>query len=101
MFVAAIAHPPVLPPIRLFPPADVETIVADEVKCNNGDCFDYTRCPITGGFPVFIYDIDDGIRANPAMFKTVEETVEYLTRESDIVRDPSKGTRCVIRTCRS
>ena len=93
-FLAAIAHPPVLPPVRLFPPRDIENLNFDENEnCENGGCIDYTRCPITGGFPVFIYDISENIRLNQNLFKNVEQTIEYLTREIEIVRDPAQGKK--------
>lgn len=56
---AAIQNPPVMPPERIFPPLDIPTIpYRANIDCSRGDCFDYTRCPLTGGFPVYLYPIN-------------------------------------------
>ena len=91
-FSAAIVHPPVLPPLRLFPPPDIpEVQFSENSRCENGDCFDYSRCPITGGFPIFIYDLPQEFQNDAALFRQVERIIEYLTQEQQIVQDPSQG----------
>ena len=67
-FSAAIGHPPVFPPLRLFPPPDIpEVQFSENSRCENGDCFDFS-CPITGGFPIFIYDLPQEFQNDAALF---------------------------------
>ena len=91
-FSAAIVHPPVLPPLRLFPPSDIpEVQFYENSRCENWDCFDFSRCPITGDFPIFIYDPPQEFQNDAALFRQVERVIEYLTQEQHIVQDPSQG----------
>ncbi|PSN36588.1 Exostosin-3 [Blattella germanica] len=49
-------------PRRLLPFSSPETFSpltnADDLSCRMYNCFDYSRCSLTSGFPVFLYDPD-------------------------------------------
>jgi alpha-1,4-N-acetylglucosaminyltransferase EXTL3 len=89
---AAIQNPPVMPPERIFPPLDIPTIpYRANIDCSRGDCFDYTRCPLTGGFPVYLYPINH-IR-DDAKRRRAENIQNGLRQILQIVEDAN--TACI------
>jgi hypothetical protein len=98
LILAVIANPPVLPPVRLFPPSDIDQIpLPDHLNCETGDCFDFSRCPITGGFPIYIYDLEIELKEQSGPYQSAVKITEYLSEHSEVVTDPTKGKFIKIR----
>ncbi|KAG6460744.1 exostosin-3 isoform X2 [Manduca sexta] len=54
--------PELAPPVQIlpsFPPSILPPVSSSaEVHCRMFSCFDYSRCSLTSGFPVYLYDPD-------------------------------------------
>ncbi|XP_065586564.1 exostosin-like 3 [Cyrtonyx montezumae] len=79
-------------PIRLLPDKDDVTfpLPKSNRNCRLHNCFDYSRCPLTSGFPVFVYNSDDypfGSSLDPLIKQAFEATVRtnvYVTENANI-----------------
>ncbi|OCT81434.1 hypothetical protein XELAEV_18028254mg [Xenopus laevis] len=78
-------------PIRLLPEKDDINIPLPKSKRNCGlhNCFDYSRCPLTSGFPVFVYNSDKypfGNLIDPLIRQALEASVRnnvYVTENAN------------------
>lgn len=75
--------PPLLPPIAS----------SSEVHCRMFSCFDHSRCSLTSGFPVYLYDPDvfvplAGAEVDGFLKTTLKQTLGYNTH---ITRDPNEA----------
>ncbi|KAH9634081.1 hypothetical protein HF086_001283 [Spodoptera exigua] len=75
--------PPILPPIAS----------SSEVHCRMFSCFDHSRCSLTSGFPVYLYDPDvfvplAGAEVDGFLKTTLKQTLGYNTH---ITRDPNEA----------
>uniref|UniRef100_A0A1B8Y7U2 Exostosin-like 3 n=1 Tax=Xenopus tropicalis TaxID=8364 RepID=A0A1B8Y7U2_XENTR len=78
-------------PIRLLPEKDDINIPLPKSKRNCGlhNCFDYSRCPLTSGFPVFVYNSDQypfGNFIDPLIKQALEASVRnnvYVTENAN------------------
>ncbi|OCT79112.1 exostosin-like 3 [Xenopus laevis] len=78
-------------PIRLLPETDDINIPLPKSKRNCGlhNCFDYSRCPLTSGFPVFVYNSDKypfGNLIDPLIKQALEASVRnnvYVTENAN------------------
>uniref|UniRef100_A0A2A4K6I9 glucuronosyl-galactosyl-proteoglycan 4-alpha-N-acetylglucosaminyltransferase n=1 Tax=Heliothis virescens TaxID=7102 RepID=A0A2A4K6I9_HELVI len=75
--------PPVLPPIEQ----------SSEVHCRMFSCFDHSRCSLTSGFPVYLYDPDiyaplAGAEVDGFLKTTLRQTLGYNTH---ITRNPNEA----------
>lgn len=75
--------PPVLPPIAQ----------SSEVHCRMFSCFDHSRCSLTSGFPVYLYDPDiyaplAGAEVDGFLKTTLRQTLGYNTH---ITRNPNEA----------
>lgn len=58
--------------------------------CRLHNCFDYSRCPLTSGFPVYVYDSDRtawGAALDPLVkqaFQAAAQASVYVTEDADI-----------------
>ncbi|CAG03555.1 unnamed protein product [Tetraodon nigroviridis] len=75
-------------PVRLLP--DKEDPGAPPPKsarsCRLRSCFDYARCPLTSGFPVYVYDTDSyawGSHIDPLVKQAFAEAVKSSTYVTD------------------
>ncbi|XP_068792878.1 exostosin-like 3 [Struthio camelus] len=79
-------------PIRLLPEKDDATfpLPKSNRNCRLHNCFDYSRCPLTSGFPVYVYNSDDypfGSSLDPLIKQAFEATVRtnvYVTENANI-----------------
>ncbi|XP_063298073.1 exostosin-like 3 [Pelobates fuscus] len=79
-------------PIRLLPEKDEANIPLPKSKrnCRLHNCFDYSRCPLTSGFPVFVYNSDKypfGNFVDPLIKQALEASVRtnvYVTENANI-----------------
>ncbi|XP_064002718.1 exostosin-like 3 [Pogoniulus pusillus] len=79
-------------PIRLLPDKDDVTFPLPKSirNCRLHNCFDYSRCPLTSGFPVYVYNSDDyplGSSLDPLIKQAFEATVRtnvYVTENANI-----------------
>ncbi|RMC17045.1 hypothetical protein DUI87_05618 [Hirundo rustica rustica] len=79
-------------PIRLLPDKDDATfpLPKSNRNCRLHNCFDYSRCPLTSGFPVYVYNSDDfpfGSSLDPLIKQAFEATVRtnaYVTENANI-----------------
>lgn len=79
-------------PIRLLPEKDDAGLPPPKVTrgCRLHNCFDYSRCPLTSGFPVFVYDSDQfafGSYLDPLVKQAFQATVRanvYVTENAAI-----------------
>ncbi|NXD12163.1 EXTL3 protein, partial [Nothocercus nigrocapillus] len=79
-------------PIRLLPDKDEATfpLPKSHRSCRLHNCFDYSRCPLTSGFPVYVYNSDDyafGSSLDPLIKQAFEATVRtnvYVTENANI-----------------
>ncbi|NXD43910.1 EXTL3 protein, partial [Copsychus sechellarum] len=79
-------------PIRLLPDKDDATLPLPKSNrnCRLHNCFDYSRCPLTSGFPVYVYNSDDypfGSSLDPLIKQAFEATVRtnvYVTENANI-----------------
>ncbi|NXD26693.1 EXTL3 protein, partial [Spelaeornis formosus] len=79
-------------PIRLLPDKDDVTfpLPKSNRNCRLHNCFDYSRCPLTSGFPVYVYNSDDypfGSSLDPLIKQAFEATVRtnvYVTENANI-----------------
>ncbi|XP_067999280.1 exostosin-like 3 isoform X1 [Melanerpes formicivorus] len=79
-------------PIRLLPDKDDMTFPLPKSiqNCRLHNCFDYSRCPLTSGFPVYVYNSDDypfGSSLDPLIKQAFEATVRtnvYVTENANI-----------------
>ncbi|XP_021248063.1 exostosin-like 3 [Numida meleagris] len=79
-------------PIRLLPDKDDATfpLPKSNRNCRLHNCFDYSRCPLTSGFPVYVYNSDDypfGNSLDPLIKQAFEATVRtnvYVTENANI-----------------
>lgn len=81
----ALQHnsPELAPPLALLPsklPAE-EKPAQHKLSCHQmRNCFDYSRCSLTSGFPVFLYDTEEFFPSwdVPVYLKTlVHQTISY------------------------
>ncbi|KNC26170.1 Exostosin-3 [Lucilia cuprina] len=78
-------YPNVLP--RKMPPTSAQTMNS----CEMHNCFDHSRCSLTSGFPVYLYDPDvynilkPGYDIDGFLRTTIKQTLGY---NAHIVRDP-------------
>ncbi|XP_013153967.2 exostosin-like 3 [Falco peregrinus] len=79
-------------PIRLLADKDDVTfpLPKSSRNCRLHNCFDYSRCPLTSGFPVYVYNSDDypfGSSLDPLIKQAFEATVRtnvYVTENANI-----------------
>lgn len=79
-------------PIRLLPDKDDAGLPPPKVTrgCRLHNCFDYSRCPLTSGFPVYVYDSDQfafGSYLDPLVKQAFQATARanvYVTENADI-----------------
>lgn len=79
-------------PIRLLPEKDDAGLPPPKVTrgCRLHNCFDYSRCPLTSGFPVYVYDSDQfafGSYLDPLVKQAFQATVRanvYVTENAAI-----------------
>ncbi|EPY83725.1 exostoses-like protein [Camelus ferus] len=79
-------------PIRLLPEKDDAGLPPPKVLrgCRLHNCFDYSRCPLTSGFPVYVYDSDQfafGSYLDPLVKQAFQATARanvYVTDNADI-----------------
>ena len=72
--------PELIPPLRLKPNIKDNYVANDDFreasKCDFGQCFDWTRCPISSGFPVYFYN-------NMYGWTSTKRGFGYLTNSSE------------------
>ncbi|XP_020748760.1 exostosin-like 3 isoform X1 [Odocoileus virginianus] len=79
-------------PIRLLPEKDDAGLPPPKAQrsCRLHNCFDYSRCPLTSGFPVYVYDSDQfafGSYLDPLVKQAFQATARanvYVTDNADI-----------------
>ncbi|EMP32545.1 Exostosin-like 3 [Chelonia mydas] len=79
-------------PIRLLPDKDEANLPLPKSNrnCRLYNCFDYSRCPLTSGFPVYVYNSDQypfGSSLDPLIKQAFEATVRtnvYVTENANI-----------------
>ncbi|XP_039201858.1 exostosin-like 3 [Crotalus tigris] len=79
-------------PIRLLPDKDDSSFPMPKSSrnCRLHNCFDYSRCPLTSGFPVYVYNSDQfnfGNSLDPLIKQAFESTVRtniYVTENANI-----------------
>ncbi|XP_034277170.1 exostosin-like 3 [Pantherophis guttatus] len=79
-------------PIRLLPDKDDSSFPMPKSNrnCRLHNCFDYSRCPLTSGFPVYVYNSDQfnfGSSLDPLIKQAFESTVRtniYVTENANI-----------------
>lgn len=79
-------------PIRLLPDKDESDfpLPKSNRNCRLHNCFDYSRCPLTSGFPVYVYNSDQfqfGSSLDPLIKQAFESTVRtnvYVTENANI-----------------
>ncbi|XP_044306209.1 exostosin-like 3 [Varanus komodoensis] len=79
-------------PIRLLPDNDDSSFPLPKSSrhCRLHNCFDYSRCPLTSGFPVYVYNSDQlsfGSSLDPLIKQAFESTVRtnvYVTENANI-----------------
>lgn len=79
-------------PIRLLPEKDDAGLPPPKVTrgCRLHNCFDYSRCPLTSGFPVYVYDSDQfafGSYLDPLVKQAFQATARanvYVTENAAI-----------------
>ncbi|KAJ1059344.1 hypothetical protein K5549_013698 [Capra hircus] len=79
-------------PIRLLPEKDEAGLPPPKAQrgCRLHNCFDYSRCPLTSGFPVYVYDSDQfafGSYLDPLVkqaFQAAARANVYVTDSADI-----------------
>ncbi|XP_058880737.1 exostosin-like 3 isoform X2 [Acipenser ruthenus] len=79
-------------PVRLFPDKDDTGLPLPKShrSCRLHSCFDYSRCPLTSGFPVYVYDPDSyawGAALDPLVkqaFATSAKSSIYVTDNPSI-----------------
>lgn len=79
-------------PIRLLPDKDDSSFPMPKSNrnCRLHNCFDYSRCPLTSGFPVYVYNSDQfnfGNSLDPLIKQAFESTVRtniYVTENANI-----------------
>uniref|UniRef100_A0A8C5WXF3 Exostosin like glycosyltransferase 3 n=1 Tax=Laticauda laticaudata TaxID=8630 RepID=A0A8C5WXF3_LATLA len=79
-------------PIRLLPDKDDFSFPMPKSNrnCRLHNCFDYSRCPLTSGFPVYVYNSDQfnfGSSLDPLIKQAFESTVRantYVTENANI-----------------
>ncbi|XP_061398084.1 exostosin-3 [Musca vetustissima] len=81
-------YPNALP--RNMPATSLQTMVT----CEMHNCFDHSRCSLTSGFPVYLYDPDTynvlkpGYEIDGFLRTTIKQTLGY---NAHIVRDPKQA----------
>lgn len=82
---------PILPsrPPRVLPPIDAES----EPHCRMFSCFDHSRCSLTSGFPVYLYDPDTyaplaSAEVDGFLKTTLRQTLGY---NPHLTRDPNEA----------
>ncbi|CAD0195447.1 unnamed protein product [Chrysodeixis includens] len=89
--------PELAPPLQILPsrPPPVLPAIAttSEVHCRMFSCFDHTRCSLTSGFPVYLYDPDvfvplAGAEVDGFLKTTLRQTLGYNTH---ITRNPNEA----------
>ncbi|KAL0895674.1 hypothetical protein ABMA27_011752 [Loxostege sticticalis] len=75
--------PPILPPLN----------PASEIHCRMFSCFDHSRCSLTSGFPVYLYDPDvhaplASAEVDGFLKTTLRQTLGYNTH---LTRDPNEA----------
>ncbi|XP_038627377.1 exostosin-like 3 [Tachyglossus aculeatus] len=81
-------------PVRLLPDKEDPGLPPPPPRrsraCRLHDCFDYSRCPLTSGFPVFVYDSERpplAARLDPLVkqaFEAAARADPYVTRDPDV-----------------
>ncbi|XP_077187915.1 exostosin-like 3 [Paroedura picta] len=79
-------------PIRLLPEKDDSNfpLPKSNRNCRLHNCFDYSRCPLTSGFPVYVYNSDQyhfASSLDPLVKQAFESTVRtnvYVTENANI-----------------
>lgn len=79
-------------PIRLLPDQDETNFPLPKSRhnCRLHNCFDYSRCPLTSSFPVYVYNSDQypfGNALDPLIKQAFESTVRtnvYVTENANI-----------------
>ncbi|XP_049887333.1 exostosin-3 [Pectinophora gossypiella] len=89
--------PHLAPPARLLParppPARPEPGASSEPSCRMHSCFDHSRCSLTSGFPVYLYDPDvhsplAGAEVDGFLKTTLRQTLGY---NAHLTRDPNEA----------
>ncbi|XP_039296108.1 exostosin-3 [Nilaparvata lugens] len=68
---------PPLPLLALAPPTHYTPPSADHAPCQLSTCFDFSRCSLTSGLPVYLYDVDRFAGVSPFLKTAVRQTVGY------------------------
>ncbi|CAG9782986.1 unnamed protein product [Diatraea saccharalis] len=81
--ILSVRPPPILPPIES----------TSEPHCRMFSCFDHSRCSLTSGFPVYLYDPDiyapfASSEVDGFLKTTLRQTLGYNTH---LTRDPNKA----------
>jgi len=79
-------------PVRLLPNKDEPALPPPKSPraCRLRSCFDYARCPLTSGFPVYVYDTGSypwGERIDPLVrqaFNAAAKTNIYITSDASV-----------------
>ncbi|KAG7268717.1 hypothetical protein CRUP_022844 [Coryphaenoides rupestris] len=79
-------------PVRLLPNKDEPALPPPKSPraCRLRSCFDYARCPLTSGFPVYVYDTGSypwGERLDPLVrqaFVAAAKTNIYITSDASV-----------------
>ncbi|KAJ0181212.1 hypothetical protein K1T71_003297 [Dendrolimus kikuchii] len=89
--------PELAPPIQILPsrppPLLPPLSAASEIHCQMFSCFDHSRCSLTSGFPVYLYDPDiyapvSGAEVDGFLKTTLRQTLGYNTH---LTRDPNEA----------
>lgn len=94
--------PELAPPVQLLPsrppPILPSVSSAFEVHCRMFSCFDHSRCSLTSGFPVYLYDPDvyvplTGGEVDGFLKTTLRQTLGY---NAHFTRDPNEACIYVV-----
>lgn len=89
--------PELAPPIQILPsrppPVLSPLIPTLEMHCRMSSCFDYSRCSVTSGFPVYLYDPDIYAPVSSAeidgfLKTTLRQTLGY---NAHLTRNPNEA----------
>lgn len=89
--------PELAPPIQIHPshpPPSLPSInPASEINCRMFSCFDHSRCSITSGFPVYLYNPDiytpvAGAEVDGFLKTTLRQTLGY---NAHLTRNPNEA----------
>lgn len=95
--------PDLAPPIQIsatsIPDVRDPLSPSSEVHCRMFSCFDHSRCPLTSGFPVYLYDpekysvVERTFDVDGFLKTTIKQTMGY---NAHLTRDPKKACVYVV-----